>query len=141
MTTVPTTLVLLDPSSDDGETALQLLGASDDHVALVTLISGRTSRSLRDYAISEDIDLMTAGWLYLDQVVARVDATNREVQTILADGPDIARELATIAAGMVVRRILLPSSLSRIDAGARDRLRAGAAAPIVMAEQSVTSSR
>ena len=141
MTTVPTTLVLLDPSSDDGETALQLLSASDDHVALVTLISGRTSRSLRDYAISEDIDLMTAGWLYLDQVVVRVDATNREVQTILADGPDIARELATIGAGMVVRRILLPSSLTRIDSGVRDRLRAGVAAPIVMAEQSVSATR
>ncbi len=133
MTIVPTTLVLLDPTSDDGETALDLLSASDDHIALITLLSGRTSRSLRDYAHSEEIDLVTAGWLYLDQVVARVDSTGREIQTVLADGSNIARELATVAADMVVRRILLPSSLERIDSAARDRLRSTVAAPIVAA--------
>ncbi len=141
MMNVPTTLVLLDPTSADGESALELLSSSDDHIALITMTSGRTSRALRDYAHSEDIDLLTAGWLYLDQVVARVDPTGREIQAVLAGGPDIARELTSIAAEMVVRRILLPSSIGRVDPGARERLRRAVAAPIAVAVTSPIHAR
>jgi hypothetical protein len=136
MTSTPTTLVLLDPTSPDGESALELLTASDDHVALVVLLTGKSSHALRDFARAEEVDLLTAGWIYLDQVVARVGLADRELQTILVDGPSVASEMATLAATMVVRRVLLPTSLDRIDPPAREQLRRSIAAPIASARSS-----
>ena len=133
MTMVPTTLVLLDSTSQDGESALELLGAQDDHVALITMISGSTSAAIREYARSENTDVITAGWLYLDQVVTRVDATSREVQAVLADGPDIVREMRSIAAATVVRRVLLPSSLGSGAGRVRERLAEVLGAPVMIA--------
>ncbi|MFZ2442286.1 MAG: hypothetical protein WAW51_07990, partial [Ilumatobacteraceae bacterium] len=62
----PTTLVLLDPTSPDGESALTLLSDDDQHVTLLVLLSGPASRALRDFARAEDIDMSTAGWRYLE---------------------------------------------------------------------------
>lgn len=141
MTHVPTTLVLLDSTSDDGESALDLLTSSDDHVALVALIRGNMSSALREFAQAEDVDVQSAGWIYLDQVVERLGDSGRELQVILADGPNAAAELATIAAMMVVRRILLPSSLDRLDPTAQERLRSKVSAPITVAGHAPVASK
>ena len=44
MSVLPTTIVLLDPTDPDGETALDLLESIDDHVALVVLTSGPSAQ-------------------------------------------------------------------------------------------------
>ena len=133
MTDMPTTLVLLDPTSDDGETALDLLDRCDDQIALVVLLSCRSSSALRDFAHSEDIDVTTAAWIYLDQVVERIDCTGRAVQTIVATGPSAADELVDLTRTMVPRRILLPSSIDHVDRRSRETLRERVAAPVVTA--------
>lgn len=118
----PTTLVLLDPTSDDGEVALDLLSDADDHISLAVLLSGRTSSALREYAAAESLALADAGWFYLDQVAERLAGPARLVETVVAAGPDPAAELALLASEGRVGRIVLPPSILRLDAAAVQRL-------------------
>ena len=111
----PTTLVLLDPTHHDGETVLDELHNGDTHVALVVMLSGRTSASLREYAAAEGIALAEAGFIYLDQVAERAVAPGRAVETILATGPDAAHELVLAASERQVERVVLPPSSYRLD--------------------------
>lgn len=118
----PRTFVLVDPTADDGESSLDLLEPSDDHVSLVVLLSGRSSSALREYAATEGIDTASAGWIYLDQVVERVDGHDRIVETIVATGPDPVLELADLVASNDTRRVVVPSSLPRVDPASFRRL-------------------
>jgi hypothetical protein len=118
----PQTFVLVDPTSADGETSLDLLDPSDDHVSLVVLLSGRSSSALREFASTEGIDTASAGWIYLDQVVERLDGGDRTVETIVATGPDPALELADLVSLNETRRVVLPSSLARVDPDSFQRL-------------------
>lgn len=133
-TTAPsTTLVLLDPTSHDGENALTLLDATDEHITLLVLLSGPASRSLRDFARAEDIDMSTAGWRYLEQVVERVESAPEQLLAMTANGPSAAVELADVAATETVRRVLLPSSVDRLEPGLADLLARYVQAPVLTA--------
>jgi len=118
----PRTFVLIDPTSEDGETALDALDPTDDHVSLVALLSGRSSSALREFATTEGIDTASAGWIYLDQVTDRIAGDDRIVEAIVATGPDPAVELAILVALNETRRVIVPSSLPRIDSDACRRL-------------------
>lgn len=120
----PRTVVLLDPTADAGETALELLDGSDLHVALVVLLHGRASNALHSYATSEGVSLATAGWTYLDQVAARIARPNRLVETVIATGPDPVFELSTMVSHGDVARVLLPSSLVSADHATARRIEA-----------------
>ena len=128
-----TTLVLLDPTSRDGENALTLLDATDEHITLLVLLSGPTSRSLRYFARAEEIDMSSAGWRYLEQVVDRVDAAPEKLVAMTANGPSAAVELADVAATETVRRVLLPSSVDRLEPGIADLLAHCVQAPVLTA--------
>ncbi|MCY7298900.1 MAG: hypothetical protein LH616_06790 [Ilumatobacteraceae bacterium] len=130
---LPTTLVLLDPTSHDGENALGLLDATDEHITLLVLLSGHASRSLRDFARAEEIDMSTAGWRYLEQVVARVESAPEQLLAMTACGPSAAVELADVAATETVRRVLLPSSVDRLEPGLADLLARCVQAPVITA--------
>jgi len=130
---LPTTLVLLDPTSHDGENALGLLDATDEHITLLVLLSGPASRSLRDFARAEEIDMSTAGWRYLEQVVARVESAPEQLLAMTACGPSAAVELADVAATETVRRVLLPSSVDRLEPGLADLLARCVRAPVITA--------
>lgn len=132
-----TTLVLLDPTSPDGETALTLLDATDVHITLLVLLSGPASRSLRDFARAEDIDMSTAGWRYLEQVVERVHAEPEHLLAMTACGPSAAVELADAAATETVRRVLLPSSVDRLEPGLAELLGRVVHAPVLTATEFV----
>ncbi len=138
-TTAPaTTLVLLDPTSHDGENALTLLDTTDEHITLLVLLSGPASRSLRDFARAEDIDMSTAGWRYIDQVVERVvvecaAVAPEQLLAMTASGPSAAVELADVAATEFVRRVLLPSSVDRLEPGLADLLARCVQAPVLTA--------
>ena len=131
MSNLPTTIVLLDPSSPDGETALELLDSIDDHIALVVMLGGAGAQSLRDFAAAERIDVATAGWIYLDQVTERLAYTGYHIQAITASGADALAELADLAANTVTRRVLLPAAFPDV---ARKSLAARVSAPVIVAE-------
>jgi len=132
-TPAQTTLVLLDPTSHDGENALTLLDATDEHITLLVLLSGPASRSLRDFARAEDIDMSTAGWRYLEQVVGRLESVSEQLLAMTACGPSAAVELADVAATETVRRVLLPSSVDRLEPGLADLLARCVQAPVLTA--------
>ncbi len=133
-TALPTTLVLLDPTSHDGENALTLLDATDEHITLLVLLSGPASRSLRDFARAEDIDMSTAGWRYLEQVVERVESEPDRLLAMTVNGPSAAVELADVAATETVRRVLLPSSVDRLEPGLADLLAGCVQVPVLTAQ-------
>lgn len=116
------TIVLLDPTSADGESSLDLLEPSDRRVTLVVLLNGPFSRALWDYALSEELDVSAAASIYLDQVSARIDRAGRVVEVLSLPGPDPAPEVEAVAAVEETCRVLLPSSLERLDPAASARL-------------------
>ncbi len=129
----PTTLVLLDPTSPDGESALGLLNEQDQHVTLMLLLSGPASSALRDFARAENLDIATAGWQYLEQVVDRMRRAPHEVLAMTAMGPSAAAELADMAAIYELRRVLLPASVERYEPGVTELLGRATVAPVEVA--------
>ena len=129
-----TTIVLLDPTSSDGEAGLELLGDDDRNLTLVVLLTGRASNALREYAIGEGIHLSTAAWTYLDRVTPRLERSTRRIEHVVAIGPDTANELATVAAHRDTARIVLPASTTRLEPTIVDRLGDLSAVPVAVAE-------
>lgn len=117
-----TTVVLVDPTAPDGETSLAELTRDDRYVLVVTLLTGRASFALREFAQHEACSITEAGWTYLDQVAERIALPNRTVGTIAATGPDTARELAAIVVEHDADRVVFPSSIARYDRSAPRRL-------------------
>lgn len=131
------TLLLLDPTYDDGESALELLDHTDQHVIALVLLSGPAARSLRDFARCEDIDMATAGWQYLEQVADRLQLAPDRLLAMTAIGPSAATELADIAAANSVHRVLLPSSVQRYEPGLAELLAQCVHVPVLVAPQFV----
>jgi hypothetical protein len=129
----PTTLVLLDPTSDGGESALDLLDEQDRHITLVVLISGTASQALRDFADAEQVYVSDAGWRYLEQVAERLHLQPEQLAFVNASGPDAASELALVAATEEIHRVLLPSSVDRFERGLSDSIAHSVAAPVITA--------
>lgn len=113
--TPSTTVVLVDPTSPDGETSLDALRDDDAHVLVVVLLSGRASNALHEYAHHENTSVSAAAWTYLEQVAIRLERPDRIVGTIAAAGPDAATELAVVVAEHDVDRVVLPTSALRTD--------------------------
>lgn len=132
-TIVPITLVLLDPTSPDGESALQLLDSNDRHVVLMVLLSGPTSRALRDVARSADLDMATAGWCYLEQACDRLALAPEQMLAMTARGPSAATELADVVVSHETSRVLLPSSVERHEPGLAGLLARCTDAPVITA--------
>jgi len=130
---IPSTLLLLDPTDPDGESSLQLLDEQDQHVILVVLLSGPTSRALRDFARAEEIDMATAGWQYLERVADRLDLAPDRLLAMTDNGPSAAVALADIAVTTHLHRVLLPASVDRYEPGLADMLSRCTDAPILTA--------
>ncbi len=126
------TLVVLDATDPDGEAGLGFLTSDDRHVALLVLTNGESAAALHEYAQAEDLDIVTAGWTYLEQASDRARRPDRLVQAVLVDGPSIAREVIDFDALHDVGRILLPASFERRDAHGLGVVRAQVAAPVAV---------
>lgn len=129
----PSTLVLLDTSDTDGEAALDLLDATDTHIILLVLLSGQGSSSLRDFARAENIDMSTAGWRYLDDVVDRLALAPDQVLAMTATGPSAAMALVDIAIVEDIHRILVPASTDRYEPGLAAMVGRCVDAPVLVA--------
>ena len=134
------TLLLLDPTNEDGETALELLDHTDRHVIALVLLSGPAAHALHDSARSHDVDLTTAGWQYLEGVADRLQLAPDRLLAMTAPGPSAATELADIAAYYPVYRVLLPSSVQRYEPGLAELLENCVHAPVLIAEQFVDAA-
>lgn len=134
------TLLLLDPTYDDGETALEMLDDTDRHVIALVLLSGPAAHALRDSARSQGVDMTTAGWQYLEGIADRLQLAPDRLLAMTAPGPSAATELADIAAYHPVYRVLLPSSVQRYEPGLAELLAACVHAPVLVAEQFVAAA-
>ena len=131
------TLLLLDPTHADGETALELLDHTDRHVIALVLLSGPAAHALRDRSRSQNVDMATAGWQYLEQVADRLQLPPDRLLAMTAPGPSAATELADIAATTPVHRVLLPASVQRYEPGLAELLANCVHAPVLVAQQFV----
>lgn len=134
----PTTVVLVDPTSPDGETALGAIDPSESEVAVVMLLSGRHSSALRDFARAEDLDLATAGWIYLEQVHERIARPGLTVECVLTTGPSVDADVAVLARDRTVGRVILPSSMAAADRQLADRIRRTSAVDVTVADLATT---
>ena len=109
------TVALLDPTDEDGESALDLLEPTDHHVTLLVLLHGPSSQALHEFAGSAEIDLGDAAEIYLDQVAERLERDGRTVDRVIAEGSDPIRELRVLAATGEVTKVLVPSASKPLD--------------------------
>jgi len=127
------TVVLVDPTSPDGETSLDALRLADTHVLIVVLASGKACNALRDRAHDQGISVTSAAWGYLEQMAVRVSRPGRVVGTIVAAGPDPAYELTSVVAEHSCERIVLPASTQRVDRMLPRRLARTSPVPVEIA--------
>ena len=130
-----TTLVVIDPASEHGEDGIQALDAHDRRVTLVIPLHGRRSRSLRDFAESEDLDVATVGSIYLEQLSARIDQSDRRVTSISTDGSDFAADILSIVEQLSISRVIVPTSLMATEGPGIRHLALAAKTPILITGQ------
>ncbi len=109
----PTTIVVIDPTDQRGEAGIEALHPSEIRVTLMLPLYGRWSRALQDYADAEEIDISSAGQLYLEQVSGRIDTQLYEVELVTIDGADLVRDIVDFERHAEIRRVILPSSIVR----------------------------
>ena len=130
---VSRTLILIDPSSPDGEGGLSALTSEDRAVTLLLTLDGRSAASLRDFATAENIDVSMAGLIYLDQVACRISVHTNDIETISASGADAVGEIFHVLQHRPVNRVVVPASLPGLEAGGLARLQQICPVPVVVA--------
>jgi hypothetical protein len=127
------TLVLIDPSSTDGEGGLEVLTAQDRAVTLLLTLDGRSNAALHEFAVSEGIDVSIAGLIYLDQVVGRITVCTDDIETISTSGSDAIAEIFRVVQRRPVTRVIVPASLPGLNEGGLAKLLHGCPVPVVVA--------
>ena len=135
---VTRTLILIDPSSPDGEGGLGMLTSEDQAVTLLLTLDGRSAKSLREFAVAESIDVSIAGLIYLDQVVDRVSIHTDDIETIATSGADAVGEIFHVLQQRPVSRVIVPASLPGLEAGGLRRLQQACPVPVVLAPRKNT---
>jgi hypothetical protein len=127
------TLVLIDPSEPDGDVGITELQPCDDAVSLMVVMDARATRSLRNFAESEEIDISMAGLLYLDQVVMKVRWHASDVETISTSSSDAVTDIFQVLQRRQVNRVIVPASLPGLQHGGLSRLESLCPVPVVVA--------
>lgn len=113
----PRTLVLVDPSSIVGEGGLHVLTAHDRSLTVLLSLDGDSAESLRDFAEAEDVDVSTAGDIYLDQLVRRLKPGRDDVEGISSNSSDSVVSIMEALGRRNVQRVIVPASLPGLDGG------------------------
>ena len=129
----PRTLILVDPSSVVGEGALQMLTAYDRSLTVLLALDGDSAESLRDFADAEDIDVSTAGDIYLDQLVRRLRPERDDVEALTANGADSVVSIMDAMQRRNVQRVIVPASLPGLEGGLLRTLFKVCPVPVVVA--------
>ena len=127
------TLILIDPSSPDGEGGLNVLTSDDQAVTLLLTLDGRSAASLREFAKAENIDVSMAGLIYLDQVVCRLSVHTDDIETISTSGSDAVGEIFHVLQHRAVNRVILPASLPGLGDGGLAKLLQVCPVPVLVA--------
>lgn len=130
---VSRTLILVDPSSPDGEGGLDVLTHQDQAVTILLTLDGRSAASLRDFAVAENIDVSMAGLIYLDQVVCRLSMHTDDIETISTSGADAVNEIFHVLQNRPVSRVIVPASLPGLESGGLAKLLRVCPVPVVVA--------
>ena len=124
------TLILLDPSSPDGEAGL--LVDSDANVTVMIFIDGPSGAPLAAFADAESVSISQAANRYLDQVIARC-APERLIEAVSSSGVDPVDEILEIAGETGASSIIIPPSRPGLGGRSWDRLVSASTVPIVLA--------
>ena len=130
---VPRTLILVDPSSPDGEGGLGLVTPEDRAVTLLLTLDGRSAAALREFAEAENIDVSLAGLIYLDQVACRLRLQSDDIETISTAGSDPVNEIFHMLQDRPVHRVIVPASLPGLEAGGLSKLLRSCPVPVIVA--------
>jgi len=130
---VSRTLILIDPSSPNGEAGIDVLTPDDTAVTLMLTLGGQTASSLREFAAAEEIDVSTAGLIYLDQVACRVSARTGDIDTIPANTSDAVDEIFYLLEKQPVSRVIVPASLAGNEPAGLSNLVRTCPVPVVVA--------
>jgi hypothetical protein len=136
-----TTVVLVDPTSSDGETSLGAIGDVDTSVVVVVLRRGTASSALHEYSRAECLSVDEVAWRYLEQVGDRIRRPGRKIVEVLAAGPDAAHELYEAAIAHRADRVVFPASIGRLDRSAPSRLASSASLDIEVRSPAGVSGR
>ena len=117
-----TTLVLLDPTTRDGESALDLIDDRDSHITLVVLLWDKSSFAIRQFAEAENISASQAADLYLDQVIGRLERPEGTIGCAVLNASNASLELAMLERTYPTRRVLRPQSTMQAPAASLDGL-------------------
>jgi hypothetical protein len=127
------TLILLDPSSPDGEAGLRIAQPGDAAaITLMVLLEDPSSAPLAEFAKAENISMSAAANRYLDQVVGRTEVGVR-VDAVFTAGDDAVGEILAVADERGAGSVIVPPSLPGLRGRSWQRLVAGATVPIVVA--------
>ena len=130
---VSRTLILIDPSSPDGEGGIGVLTEEEQAVTLLLTLDGRSATSLREFATAENIDVSMAGLIYLDQVACRLSVRIGDIETISTSGSDSMGEIFHVLQRRAVSRVILPASLPGLNGMGLTRLLQVCPVPVVVA--------
>jgi hypothetical protein len=130
---VPRTVILVDPSSPDGEGGLGVLTPEDRAVTLLLTLEGRSAAALREFADAENIDVSIAGLIYLDQVACRMRVPTDDIETVSAAGPDPVDVIFHMLQDRPVHRVIVPASLPGLEAGGLAKLLRACPVPVIVA--------
>ena len=78
-------------------------------------LDGRSAKSLREFAESEQIDVSMAGLIYLDQVVRRLSSHTDDIETISTTGADPVQEIFHVLEHRPVHRVIVPAGLAGLE--------------------------
>lgn len=135
------TLVLIDPSSENGESGLTALTGQDCAVTLLLTLHGPSAAALHEYAACERIDVSMAGLIYLEQVVARTVLPTDDVETICTAGSDVVAEVFRLLEQRNVHRVVVPPTLAGLGREELARLVRLCPVPVVVAPKWAAGSR
>lgn len=106
-------VVLLDPSSPDGESGAGLarsLVGRDGHVVLVASMTGPEAWALQAYADAEGVSVKEAASVYLAQVEERLG--HGRVTATIVDGGDLAADLSWLAVEADADAVVVPAGMA-----------------------------
>lgn len=130
---VPRTVILVDPSSPDGEGGLGVLTPEDRAITLLLTLDGRSAAALREFADAENIDVSIAGLIYLDQVACRLSLQSDDIETISTAGSDPVNEIFHMLQDRPVHRVIVPASLPGLGARGLAKLLRACPVPVIVA--------
>ena len=125
------TLILLDPSSPDGEAGLLVARNSEARVTVMIFTDDPSGASLAAFADAESVSISHAAGRYLDQVVAR--CAPEHIEVVSSSGVDPVDEILEIAGETQASSIIIPPSRPGLGGRSWDRLVAASTVPIVLA--------